>query len=96
LLLRATVNNVNIKNDITTYHPSLERKIDLITEGLSHQYAHRLYKTRKDNAPSIVGFVLSMKTEINLSYNHVKNNIIVLTLLSQFHNNQKSFKEMTW
>jgi hypothetical protein len=54
--LRATVNNINIKNDITTYDPSLERKIDLITEGLSHQYADRLYKIRKDNALSIVSF----------------------------------------
>ena len=54
--MRATVNNINIKNDITTYDPSLERKIDLITEGLSHQYADRLYKIRKDNALSIVSF----------------------------------------
>jgi integrase/recombinase XerD len=36
-----------------------------------------------------------MKTEINLSHGHTKNHIMVLTLLSQFHNNKKSFREMT-
>jgi site-specific recombinase XerD len=74
---------------------SLERKISLITEGLSPQFADRLCKIRRDNSAAIVDFVLSMKTEINLSYNHIKNNIVVLTLLSQFHNNEKSFRQMT-
>ena len=36
-----------------------------------------------------------MKTEINLSSHHVKNNIMALTLLSQFHKNEKSFNVMT-
>jgi integrase len=36
-----------------------------------------------------------MKTEINLSHNHIKNNIVALTLLSQFHKNEKSFRQMT-
>lgn len=73
----------------------LERKVGFITEGLTRQYAERLYKMRKDNTLNIIDFISSMKTEINLSTNHIKNNIMVLTLLSQFHNNKKSFKQMT-
>jgi hypothetical protein len=93
---------ININDNIgttpsTTYDRDslLERKVCLITEGLTRQYAERLYKIRSENTLAIVDFISSMKTEINLSHNHIKNNIMVLTLLSQFHNNEKSFKQMT-
>jgi integrase/recombinase XerD len=84
-------------NTITDIHIDslLERKVSLITEGLERNYADRLYKIPRENAMAIIDFILSMKTEINLSANHIKNNIMALTLLSQFHNNKKSFKEMT-
>jgi integrase/recombinase XerD len=75
---------------------SLERKISLVTEGLSHQYTDRLSnRIPKENALHIIDFILSMKTEINLSNHHIKNNIMALSLLSQFHKNEKSFKVMT-
>jgi hypothetical protein len=96
--LKATINiNNNITTTDTAYNIDsfLERKIGLITEGLSRQYTDRLYKIRRDNALAIADFISSMKTEINLSYNHIKNHIMILTLLSQFHNNEKSFKQMT-
>ncbi len=98
--MKATI-NININNNITTTDTAynidsiLERKVGLITEGLSRQYTDRLYKIRRDNSLAIVDFVSSMKTEINLSHGHTKNHIMVLTLLSQFHNNEKSFKQMT-
>jgi hypothetical protein len=92
----ATSTNLDIGNDITYEDSSLERKIRVVTEGLSHQYSDRLYnKTQKENAMAIIDFILSLKTEINLSSHHIKNNIMVLTLLSQFHKNEKSFKVMT-
>jgi hypothetical protein len=72
----------------------LDSQINLITEGLSPAYADRLYKTRRDNALAITDFILSLRTEINLSNHHIMNNIMALTLLSNFHNNRKSFKEM--
>jgi integrase len=90
------INDNTITTSITYDRDSLlERKVGFITEGLTRQYAERLYKIRRDNALAIVDFISSMKTEINPSLNHIKNNIMVLTLLSQFHNNQKSFKQMT-
>jgi hypothetical protein len=73
----------------------IERKINLTTGDLLPSYAGRLYKIRCDNALSITDFILSLKTEINLSNHHIKNNIMVLTLLSRFHKNEKSFREMT-
>ncbi len=84
-------------NTITDIHIDslLERKVSLIAEGLEPNYANRLYKIPKENAIAIIDFISSMKTEINLSASHIKNNIMALTLLSQFHNNKKSFKEMT-
>ena len=94
-----SINNKNLIRAIaTSTHDRdllLERKVSLNTEGLTRQYAERLYKIRSDNALAIVDFISSMKTEINPSLNHVKNNIMVLTLLSQFHNNEKFFKQMT-
>ncbi|MFL6369100.1 MAG: hypothetical protein ACJ72T_11225 [Nitrososphaeraceae archaeon] len=101
--MKATANvNINNKNLLRTVATSthdrdslLERKIGLATEGLTRQYAERLYKIRRENALAIVDFISSMKTEINPSLNHIKNNIMLLTLLSQFHNNEKSFKQMT-
>jgi hypothetical protein len=73
----------------------LEGKVNLITEGLPSAYSNRLYKIRRDNALDIANFILSIKTEINLSNHHAMNNIMALTLLSNFHNNKKSFIEMT-
>ena len=73
----------------------LERQINLITEGLPPAYADRLYRISRDNALSIIDFILSMKIEINLSIHHIMNNITALRLLSNFHNNKKSFREMT-
>jgi hypothetical protein len=73
----------------------VERKIRLITEDLLPNYASRLYKIRWDNALSIADFILSLKTEINLSNHQIKNNIMVLTSLSHFLRNEKQSKKMT-
>ena len=73
----------------------LARNINLITKGLPPAYANRLYKISYDNALAITDFILSLRTEINLSNHHIMNNIMALTLLSKFHNNEKSFREMT-
>jgi integrase len=89
---------LNIANDVATdsaYADSLlERKVNLITEGLSPTYSDRLYKISRINALAITDFILSMKTEINLSNHHIMNNIMALTLLAQFYNNEKYFTEM--
>ena len=74
--------------------PYSERKINLITEGLEPRYANSLGNLSKENAIAIVDFILNTKIEINLSENHKRNYISVLTQLSKFYHNKKSFKEM--
>jgi integrase len=73
----------------------LEMQVNLIIKGLPPCFADRLYKIPRNNALAIVDFILSLRTEINLSDHHIKNNIIALTSLSNYHNNKKSFIEMT-
>jgi hypothetical protein len=48
----------------------------------------------QENAIAIVDFVLNINIEINLSDNHKRNYINVLTQLSKFYHNEKSFKEI--
>jgi integrase/recombinase XerD len=99
--------NNNIKNTIITANaagydnerfcygdPYFERKINLITEGLEPRNANALANLSKENALAIVDFILNTKTEINLSDNHKRNYITLLTQLSKFYHNKKSFKEM--
>jgi integrase len=74
--------------------PYSERKINLITEGLEPLYANALGNLSKENAIAIIDFILNTKTEINLSDNHKRNYISLLTQLSKFYHNKKSFKEM--
>ena len=73
---------------------SQERKINLIIEGLEPRYTKALENISKENALAIVEFILNTITEINLSDNHKRNYINVLTQLSKFYHNKKSFKEM--
>jgi hypothetical protein len=72
-----------------------DMQIDLITKGLPPAYADRLCNIPRDNALAIIDFILSLRTEINLSNHHIMNNIMALTSLSKYHNNKKSFREMT-
>jgi len=100
-------NNNNIKNTTITANtakydnqrycyedPYYERKINLITEGLEPLYANTLGNLSKENAIAIIDFILNTKTEINLSDNHKRNYISLLTQLSKFYHNKKPFKEM--
>jgi integrase len=73
---------------------SEERKINLITEGLEPLYAKVLGNISKENAIAIVEFILNTITEVNLSDNHKRNYINVLSQLSKFYHNKKSFKQM--
>ena len=82
--------------------PLFDRKIDLATEGLQRQHANRLKALSSvDNRKTMVNFVLSMRSESNLSDNHRINYLSCLCRLSQFHGNinnnktYKKFKEMS-
>ena len=72
-----------------------ERKIDLITEGIDRFFVSKLRGLSKDNALTIIDYILSMKNEINLSDNYRKLNIFALQSLSMFLKNKKTYKELT-
>ena len=75
--------------------PLNERKIQNATEGLSHDCFNLLEKVSKDNVVIITNYIISMKTEINLSDNYRRCIIILLSKFSIFFSNQKSFKSIT-
>jgi hypothetical protein len=69
-----------------------DQRIDLATDGSNSQFANRLRKkVSKHNALVIANFILSMKTEANIS--HLYREVItkILIKLSDFHSH-KPFK----
>jgi integrase/recombinase XerD len=72
-----------------------ERKIDEVTAGLRPEYSRLLYSLTVQNALFIADYILSMKTELNLSDNYREGVIKLLCKISKYHNNKKSFKTMT-
>jgi len=97
-----TVNlKTNIKQIINDYDsdPLFERKIQNATDGLNHDCFNwldeKVAKFSKENAAVIADYIMSMKTETNLSDNYRRDVIILLSKFSIFFSNQKTFKSMT-
>jgi hypothetical protein len=61
-----------------------DRKIEAAIAGLPREYSKLLYKIPKDNALKIADYIISLKTEINLSDNYRKDLIKVLSKFSIF------------
>src|SRR5215207_2097522 len=70
---------------------ALERKLENATAGLRPFFLKALRNISNGNALTIADYILTMKTETNLSGNYRKETIIVLCKLSKFVNN-KPFK----
>jgi hypothetical protein len=87
--------NKNKDNNNNNNNPLFDRNVDLITAGLSAGYARALRnEISQDNALIICDCILSMNTEINLSYNYRKSNIDRLVKFSKFHNH-KPFRQIS-
>jgi integrase len=72
-----------------------DRKIEIVTAGLRPYCNTILYKLSKDNALTIADYVISMKSEINLSDHYRADVIKLLCNLSIFCGKVKPFKQMT-
>jgi hypothetical protein len=74
-----------------------KRKIERVTEGLS-KYARKqlidLFALSPDNALTIVNYILTQKTEVNISDTYRLNILSTLVVLSKF-SNHKPFRDMT-
>jgi hypothetical protein len=75
--------------------PLFERKIGEVTTGLRPEYSRLLYNIPFQNALSIADYILSMKTEVNLSDNYRQDVIKLLCKISKYHDNKKSFKDIS-
>lgn len=86
----------NSNNDYNNHNnPLFDRKVDLVTAGLSAGYTRSLKnKVSQNNALIICNYITSMKTEINLSDNCRKSNIDRLVKFSKFRNH-KPFRCIT-
>lgn len=73
-----------------------ERTIQNMTEGLSQEYFKYLYsKVSKCNALTITNYITSVRIDVNLSDHYRGDLIKLLSKVSMFFNNQKSFNEIT-
>jgi len=71
-----------------------EQRIGDATSGLIPHFSKLLYKLSKENTWSIANYIISMRTEVNISDHYRRNIISVLTNFSIFYNN-KSFRQLT-
>jgi hypothetical protein len=78
----------------TTSSPLLDRKIEEITAGLSARYAKQLHSMSEGNSAIIVGYIVAMKSEVNLSDHYRRDVIVTLCRFSKF-SNDKPFKDST-
>src|SRR5918992_1971419 len=88
---------INKNNNSHNDDPLFDRKVDLVTAGLRASHARCLKNERevsRNNALIICNYIMSMKTEINLSDNYRKTNLTLLVQFSKFHN-QKPFSHIT-
>jgi integrase len=75
-------------------NPLLEPKIQTAVEGLGSWFLKLVNNMSSENIMITLDFLSAMKVECNLSDNHKKNLIIILSKLSSFLEN-KSFKHFT-
>jgi site-specific recombinase XerD len=77
----------------------LHQKIDSITKTCSKLYFNkiltRLVEENPENANIICDYIIAEETELNIKNSTKESRIKVLVWLSNFHNNKKSFKQMT-
>jgi hypothetical protein len=85
--------------EIDINDPLFERKIEIATDGLSHDCFNSLYervaKLSKENAAIVADYAISMKTEITSSDYYRRDAIVLLSKFSVFFSNLKSFKSVT-
>jgi hypothetical protein len=85
----------SVKNNVGAIVPNndaiFDQRIDLITEGIDSFMASNLRELPKNNALTIANYILSMKSEINLSDNYRRLNIYALYRLSRFFSNRNTY-----
>src|ERR687892_1397078 len=89
---------LNHVNTAVTYSDKTDTlfdiKIESIVRGLTPDCKKTLQKISKENALTIIEYIISMQTEINLSSHYQKDLILLLCRFSR-SNNHKPFQQLT-
>jgi hypothetical protein len=75
--------------------PLLERKIEEIGAGIPASYSLHLRSAGQNNVKVIINYIVTMKSEVNLSDHYRRDLIEVLSKFSKYNNNNKPFKDLT-
>jgi integrase/recombinase XerD len=73
--------------------PLLDRKIEEISVGISASYSLHLRSSGQNNVTVIIDYIVTMKSEVNLSDHYRRDLIEVLSKFSKYNDN-KSFKDL--
>jgi hypothetical protein len=82
------------KDNVYVFQSALEHKIENIIDGFRQGFLKLLHDISPENATIIAEYILTIKTEINLSDHYRQDNIITLCKFSKYFDN-KPFKSIT-
>ena len=72
----------------------MDRRIDETTAGLAASFAKQLHSISEHNASTIIEYIATMKSEVNLA-DHYRRDLIVMLCRFTKYNDDKTFKDLT-
>lgn len=73
----------------TTLEQNFDRKLDIVTAGLTKEHSNLLEKISRENALTVMDYIISLIAEVNPSANYRKDIIKCLTKFIEFCHNSK-------
>jgi site-specific recombinase XerD len=79
----------------TSLEQSFDRKLDIVTAGLTKEHSNLLEKIPSESALTVMDYIISLIAEVNTSANYRKDIIKCLTRFIKFCHNSKeqNFKQ---
>ena len=72
----------------------MDRRIDETTAGLAASFAKQLHSISEHNASTIIEYIATLKSEVNLA-DHYRRDLIVMLCRFTKYNDDKTFKDLT-
>jgi hemerythrin-like domain-containing protein len=73
----------------TTLEQNFDRKLDIVTAGLTKEHSNLLEKISRENALTVMDYIISLIAEVNPSANYRKDIIKCLPKFIEFCHNSK-------
>jgi integrase len=80
---------------VTTLELNFDRKLEIVTASLTKEYSNLLEKIPREDALTVMDYMISLNTEVNPSVNYRKDIIKCLTKLIAFDSNSFYSKKRT-